>query len=127
MELRREEAASGPVITGLGPRGYRLRDRHVDGGLLLTPVEAVEWNAAALDRVSLDDLRPLLDLSPIAEFILLGTGAQLVHPPRALVLAVEDAGSGIEAMDSRAAARAWAVLRSEGRWIAAALLPIGAR
>jgi len=28
-------------------------------------------------------------------------------------------------MDSRAAARAWAVLRGEGRWIAAALFPLG--
>jgi uncharacterized protein len=28
-------------------------------------------------------------------------------------------------MDSRAAARAWAVLRAEGRWIVAALLPLG--
>jgi uncharacterized protein len=27
-------------------------------------------------------------------------------------------------MDSRAAARAWAVLRGEGRWIAAALYPL---
>jgi uncharacterized protein len=27
-------------------------------------------------------------------------------------------------MDSRAAARAWAVLRGEGRWIVAALYPL---
>ena len=38
--------------------------------------------------------------------------------------AVEAQGVGIEAMDSRAAARAWAVLRGEGRWIAAALYPL---
>ena len=29
------------------------------------------------------------------------------------------------AEDSRAAARAWGVLRGEGRWIVAALLPLG--
>jgi uncharacterized protein len=33
-------------------------------------------------------------------------------------------GFGVEAMDSRAAARAWVVLRGEGREIVAALLPL---
>jgi uncharacterized protein len=38
---------------------------------------------------------------------------------------MEARGLGVEAMDSRAAARAWGVLRAEGRWIVAALLPLG--
>ena len=58
------------------------------------------------------------------EFILIGTGAGLTRPPVALVRALEDAGIGVEAMDSRAAARAWGVLRAEERWIVAALLPL---
>jgi uncharacterized protein len=33
-------------------------------------------------------------------------------------------GIGMAALDSRAAARAWGVLRGEGRWIAAALMPL---
>jgi uncharacterized protein len=58
------------------------------------------------------------------EFILLGTGPSLVFPPRALVRALEERGVGVEAMDSRAAARTWGVLRAEERWIAAALMPL---
>ena len=38
--------------------------------------------------------------------------------------ALEAEGIGVEAMDSRAAARAWGILRGEDRWIAAALLPL---
>ena len=61
---------------------------------------------------------------PAPEFILLGTGDTLAFPPRAFGAALEAKGIGVEAMDSRAAARTWGLLRGEGRWIAAALLPL---
>ena len=64
------------------------------------------------------------DIDPVPEFLLLGTGSGLVQPPRAFVRAMEGRGIGVEAMDSRAAARAWGVLRAEDRWIIAALLPL---
>jgi len=70
------------------------------------------------------DFAPLFALEPQAEFLLLGTGATLVRPPRALVDALGARGIGIDPMDSRAAARAWGVLRAELRWIAAALYPL---
>jgi uncharacterized protein len=66
----------------------------------------------------------LLALVPPPEFILLGTGATLAFPPRAFISALEEKGVGVEAMDSKAAARTWGVLRGEGRWIAAALMPL---
>jgi uncharacterized protein len=48
----------------------------------------------------------------------------LVRPPLALVKALGARNIGIESMDSRAAARAWGVLRAELRWVAAALYPL---
>jgi len=54
----------------------------------------------------------------------LGTGATTAFPPAALAEALAARGIGIEAMDSRAAARTWGLLRAEGRRIAAALLPL---
>ena len=65
-------------------------------------------------------------IDPPPEFLLLGTGRTLVRPPVALVRGLEARGIGVEAMDSRAAARAWAVLRGEGRWVAGAFYPIEA-
>ena len=67
-------------------------------------------------------LAMLVDAAP--EFVLLGTGTTLERPAPALARALEAAGIGLEPMDSRAAARAWGVLRGEGRRIAAALYPI---
>ena len=43
---------------------------------------------------------------------------------RAFVRELEGRGIGVEVMDSRAAARAWGVLRAEERWIVAALMPL---
>ena len=63
-------------------------------------------------------------LDPQPEFLLLGTGAAFAFAPKALRDALEARGIGIEAMDSKAAARAWGVLRSEERWIVAALMPL---
>jgi uncharacterized protein len=54
----------------------------------------------------------------------IGTGPTLSRPPRELVAALEGRGIGVEPMDSRAAARAWGILRGEDRWIAAALMPL---
>ena len=118
----RDAAASGPLVSGFSRGGFVV-DGGAYTGLLLTPVSAAQWDAPPLGGLGEDALAPLLDLQPAPEFILLGTGATTAFPPRPLVRALEARGIGIEAMDSRAAARAWAVLRAEERWIAAALMP----
>jgi uncharacterized protein len=95
------------------------------GGLLLTPVRALAWDdAPAPGELTIAALGDLLDIDPLPEFLLLGTGTGLRQPPRAFVRELEARGVGLEAMDSRAAARAWGVLRAEERWIVAALLPL---
>jgi uncharacterized protein len=125
MDLHRDEVPGGPVITGFSGRGFRVGDRVYPQGLLIDPTGVAEWAAPAdvgmLDVALLDGL---LDTDPTPEFLLLGTGAQLVRPPASFVRALEERGIGVEAMDSRAAARAWGVLRLEGRQIAGAFFPL---
>ena len=121
MRMDRSDAL-GPIVSGFSGGGYRIDD-NVYHALLITPVRADGWEPPALDALTVDDLAPILDLDPQPEFILLGTGAALIRPAPALIAAIEARGIGVEAMDSRAAARAWAVLRGEGRWIAGALYP----
>lgn len=122
MEMNRR-GAEGPVISGYSGRGFK-----VDGGvyeaLLISPERADGWAPPALELLRADDLAILLTLHPAPEFLLLGTGATMRRPPVALVTALEARGIGVEAMDSRAAARTWGVLRAELRWIAAALYPL---
>jgi uncharacterized protein len=119
----RDPAAEGPVVRGFAGGGFALEER-VYRSLLLTPLAAAEWSPPPLDRLDLAGLKPLLDLDPPPEFLLLGTGPRLSHPPRALRDALDARGIGLEVMDSRAAARTWGLLRAEERWIAAALMPL---
>ena len=123
--LTPDEAAPGPIVQGFSGSGFSI-DGRVYPAVLLTPEAAFAWappaNAAGL---TLRQLEPLLTLERPPEFLLLGTGPALAFPPRLLVRELEGRGIGVEAMDSRAAARTWGLLRGEGRWIAAALMPLG--
>ncbi|MGE5721022.1 MAG: Mth938-like domain-containing protein [Sphingomonadales bacterium] len=122
--FERRSAADGPVVQGFARGGFS-----VEGGiyraLLLTPDRAVEWDAPALEALTADALASILDVDPAPEFLILGTGASHRFPPRALIRDLDARGMGLEAMDSRAAARTWGLLRGEERWIVAALMPIG--
>jgi uncharacterized protein len=123
MKMERR-SAEGPVISGFSGRGFRVDDG-VYEGLLITPRRADGWRPPPLAELTEADLGSLLALDPQPEFLLLGTGETLVRPPTAFVRALGARGIGVEPMDSRAAARAWGVLRAELRWVAAALYPLG--
>jgi uncharacterized protein len=122
MRIDRDAAAAGPIVTGFTAGGFRV-DGAIHPAVLLTVGQATRWSPPPLVLLGLPDLASLTESGP--EFILLGTGATLDRPLPALTRAIEAMGIGLEAMDSRAAARAWGVLRGEGRRIAAALYPIG--
>lgn len=110
----------GPVVAGFSGRGFRVDDGVYDG-LILTPTRADGWAPPPLETLTPGDFAPLLAMDPLPEFILLGTGSVLRRPAPALEAALP---FGIDVMDSRAAARAWGVLRAELRWIGATLYPL---
>lgn len=121
--LSAEMPESGPIIRGFGAKGFRINEEYYDGGVILTPSNAVAWEVP--DILTIDDailLDALKDVQP--EFLLLGTGAKLVRPTAQFNRAIEAMDIGIEVMDSRAAARAWSMLRLEERQIVGAILPL---
>ncbi len=123
MRMERDRKSVGPIVRGFVNNGFRVEDS-VYRALLLTPQMATEATPPPLDELGEESLRTLIEIAP--EFILIGTGATLVRPPIALVRTLEARDIGMEAMDSRAAARAWGVLRGEGRNIGALLYPLDA-
>lgn len=125
MSLRFEPQAidgSGPVIQGYGAGGFRVSGEIYPGGVLVTPTRALPWAVASVDDLGAAAFDALGDERP--EVILLGTGATLRRPARAVLEAWRDRGLVIELMDSRAAARTHGVLATEGRLVAAALMPV---
>jgi uncharacterized protein len=123
--LSRDPRPAGPLVTGFSGPAFKVGEAIYAAGLWLTPEVASGWDAPSLDALDVAALAPLLTLDPQPEFLLLGTGSAMRRPPVGFVVALDQRGIGVEAMDSRAAARAWGVLRGEGRWIVAALLPLG--
>ena len=118
MKIDRNPRAAGPVVTGFAGAGFKIDGEPTAGGVLLTPEWWRPWDGV----LNLDKLEPLAAIEP--EFIVIGTGATLARPPRELIAALDARGIGVEPMDSRAAARAWSILRGEDRWIAAALMAL---
>lgn len=116
---RLTEVAFGAArpIDGYGPGFFRVGGEVFHGGVLVTATGARLWGRY-------DDADPLLALGGAVDVLLLGTGPDIAHPPPALRAMIETKGIGVEAMASPAAARTFNVLLSEGRRIAAALLPV---
>ena len=124
-ELSREPRPAGPLVTGFSGNAFKVGEERFQGGLWLTPERASGWAAPSLGALDAAALAPLLTIDPPPEFLLLGTGGAMRQPSPGFIADLDGRGIGVEAMDSRAAARAWGVLRGEGRWIVAALLPLG--
>ncbi|MEM8849730.1 MAG: Mth938-like domain-containing protein [Pseudomonadota bacterium] len=102
---------------GYGPGFFRIGGEVVDGPLILHPGGRAAWQGYA-------DIGPLTGLSGKIDVIFIGTGAEIAHVPADLRAAVEDAGLGLEVMNTPAACRTYNVLIGEGRRVAAAVLPV---
>lgn len=122
MRVTREGLRDGPFVRAFGPAGFLVGAERF-AALLMTTDDVRAWTPPPLAELSTQALAFILDPAP--EFVLLGTGDALTRPPRALADALTAMGVGLEPMDSRAAARAWSVLRGEDRHVAAALYPLG--
>jgi len=113
-EIRFDEATP---IDGYGPGFFRVGGQVIEGAVLVTESGAGPWGGVS-------DEATLLDLQDAVDVIFVGTGAEISHIPAALRARLEAAGMGVEIMNSPAACRTYNVLLSEGRRVAAALLPV---
>ncbi|SEK49512.1 Uncharacterized conserved protein, contains Mth938-like domain [Roseovarius azorensis] len=104
-------------IDGYGPGFFRVAGQVLEGAICVTLTGARGWGGY-------EDAATLLALVGEVDVIFIGTGAEMTHIPRDLRARLEDAGLGVETMNSPAACRTYNVLLSEGRRVAAALLPV---
>jgi uncharacterized protein len=114
-----------PSIDSFGAGGFRVSGVWRPGSLLLLDDAPLPWRPTALSDVAVADLASVIHAGPaVSEFVLLGTGATQMLPPREVRDALRAAGLGLEFMSTEAAARTYGVLISEGRRVAVALIAV---
>lgn len=106
-------------VDSYGPGFFRVGGQLVHGGLML-------WHGGQAAWAGYDDTAALLALAGEVDVVFVGTGAEIAHVPPGFRKALEDAGMGVEVMATPTACRTYNVLLSEGRRIAAALVPMPA-
>ena len=111
-------------ISGYGPGRFRLGGIEHHGSLLILQDGVYAWPVGDATQISRETLGPVLSYQPLPDFLILGTGAAQIFPNRELRQTFIDAGIGLEAMDTGAAARTYNVLLAEERIFAAALIAV---
>ena len=71
-----------------------------------------------------EDVVQILSLAGKIDVLLVGTGEEISYIPADFRRHLEEVGIGVEVMSSPSACRTYNILLSEGRRIAAALLPV---
>jgi uncharacterized protein len=108
----------GPTpIDGYGPGFFRINRQVHQGGILLLPGRAEPWRG-------LGDWDRFLQSAAQIDVVFLGMGAEISALSAEHRRIFDEAGLGVEVMSSPAACRTYNVLLSEGRRIAAGLLPV---
>ena len=125
MKLLLDSPGDANHITAYGEGYVDVRSKRLTGSVLLTRDRLVnDWAPEGVHDLKAEHLEGILELQP--EVVLLGTGKRQQFPPTAVIAPLVKAGIGFEIMDTAAACRTYNVLLSEGRRVAAALLPLGA-
>lgn len=117
MKLTEVQFGTLMPVDGYGPGMFRIGGRITTGAVLVLADRAEPWGG-------LDDAAPLLALAGKVDVLFCGMGAEIAPLPRDLRERLESAGLGVEVMNTPAAARTYNVCLSEGRRVAAALLPV---
>ena len=117
MQLNEVKYQDQVPVDGYGPGFFRVGTHVLRGASLITPWDAGAWGG-------LLDMAAPLSLAGKIDVLLVGLGPEVSVIPRAFRLALEEAGIGVEPMNTPAACRTYNVLLGEGRRIAAAVLPV---
>ncbi|MEX0328540.1 MAG: Mth938-like domain-containing protein [Ruegeria sp.] len=116
MRLNEITYNNATPVDGYGPGFFRIGGQVHNGPVLTGPQGTSDWGGY-------QDRTGLLELAEHVDVLLVGTGADLQHIPADFRSVLEEAGIGVEIMNSPAACRTYNVLLSEGRRIALALIP----
>lgn len=111
-------------IDAYGNGGFRFAEMSHQGSLLLLPSGIHAWEISSFDALSPESFKRVIAEAGAIDFLLLGTGLEQRFPAAAVRGLLDEAGIGLEVMDTGAACRTWNILLGENRAAAAALIAV---
>ena len=102
---------------------FRIAQIEYPGPVIVFPDRTLAWNVSTFEDLTTHDFADIVAAAKSVEVLLLGCGAAMRLPARALKAELKQAGIIVEPMDTGAACRTFNVLMGEDRRVAAALLP----
>ena len=112
------------LIDSYGAGGFRFAEMSHRGSILALPSGIKAWEVTSPAEFSLDAFAPVLAEAAEIDVLLIGTGREAAALPEALRRRFKDAGIGVDAMQTGAAARTYNILAAENRKVAAALVAV---
>lgn len=111
-------------IDAFGAGGFRFAEMSHRGSILALPSGIRIWPIASFSEITIESLQAVLDEAESIDFLLIGTGKDIVFVPAEWRERFREAGITIEGMATGAAARTYNVLVGEDRRVAAALIAV---
>lgn len=106
------------VIQSYGEGGFRISAVRHEGAIVVTASRTSAWPDAQIASLSVELLPEDIDV------LVIGCGTRAAFVPPATRDAFKRRGVSLEVADTPAACRTYNILLSEGRRVAAALLPV---
>jgi uncharacterized protein len=107
-------------IASFGDGGFRFGDHSHLGSLLILPSGMRAWNVGA--KLSPQDFTEVLQEKSAIDFIVLGTGAVMMRPPRDVLSFFAAKNLNVDFMSTSSAVHTFNVMLAERRRVAAALV-----
>ncbi len=111
-------------IDAYGQGGFRFAGMSHKGSILALPSGIVAWPVDAAGELRAEHFAAALAELPKIDFLLVGTGLDLVPLAAELRRPFREAGISIDAMQTGAAARTYNILVAENRRVGAALIAV---
>jgi uncharacterized protein len=112
------------VIDAYGAGGFRFAEMSHRGSILALPSGVKAWPVASAKNLLEQDFAPVFAEAANIEFLLIGTGRDIVPIAEALRWRFREALIGTDVMQTGAAARTYNILLAENRRVAAALIAV---
>ncbi|HEX8164652.1 MAG TPA: MTH938/NDUFAF3 family protein [Beijerinckiaceae bacterium] len=112
------------LIDAYGAGGFRFADMSHRGSILALPSGIRAWGVRSPADFSEEAFAPVLAEAADIDVLLIGTGRDPALLPDELRARLREAGIGVDAMQTGAAARTYNVLAAENRKVAAALVAV---